>query len=436
MGKKVAVINDLSGFGRCSLTAAISVLSAMGVQACPLPTAVLSAQTGYEDYHCVSLTEEMEQFRRSWEKMEARFDGIYTGFAADEEQIGHMIHIAETFHKKKAFLLVDPIMGDHGYKFDIFSIEFCRKMRELAKMADIVTPNLTELCILTDTDYRMIENMTDEKHLLTVIRQLAENLRKDGPRTVVVTGIQFCDNEDGIRKMGNLAVTGKETHLAAFPYVGGSYSGTGDLFASVLAGGLARGENLMSSPGAGKTTTLTKTIDAMKHDFRIGVMEADIDSAVDADTISETGAKVIQLHTGGMCHLDADMTRQGLLELDTSDVDLAILENVGNLVCPAEFDTGAVKNAMILSVPEGDDKPLKYPLMFQVCQCLLINKIDVLPYFDFDLEECKKRVLKLNPDMKIIPISARTGEGMDEWIDWLKEETSSWNESNEKGVKE
>ena len=188
--------------------------------------------------------------------------------------------------------------------------------------------------------------------------------------------------------------------------------------------------NLMSSPGAGKTTTLTKTIDAMKHDFRIGVMEADIDSAVDADTISETGAKVIQLHTGGMCHLDADMTRQGLLELDTSDVDLAILENVGNLVCPAEFDTGAVKNAMILSVPEGDDKPLKYPLMFQVCQCLLINKIDVLPYFDFDLEECKKRVLKL------IPISARTGEGMDEWIDWLKEETSSWNESNEKGVKE
>lgn len=171
--------------------------------------------------------------------------------------------------------------------------------------------------------------------------------------------------------------------------------------------------NLMSSPGAGKTTTLTKTIDAMKHDFRIGVMEADIDSAV-----------------------DADMTRQGLLKLDTSDVDLAILENVGNLVCPAEFDTGAVKNAMILSVPEGDDKPLKYPLMFQVCQCLLINKIDVLPYFDFDLEECKKRVLKLNPDMKIIPISARTGEGMDEWIDWLKEETSSWNESNEKGVKE
>lgn len=190
--------------------------------------------------------------------------------------------------------------------------------------------------------------------------------------------------------------------------------------------------NLMSSPGAGKTTTLTQTIQALKETFRIGVMEADIDSAVDADTISKTDVKVVQLHTGGMCHLDADMTRQGLSQLDTSDIDLAILENVGNLVCPAEFDTGAVKNAMILSVPEGDDKPLKYPLMFQVCQCLLINKIDALPYFDFDLEACKERVRKLNPDIKIIPISARTGEGMDEWIQWLKEQTISWNETKEK----
>ena len=193
--------------------------------------------------------------------------------------------------------------------------------------------------------------------------------------------------------------------------------------------------NLMSSPGAGKTTTLTQTIHALKDTLRIGVMEADIDSAVDADTISKTGVKVIQLHTGGMCHLDADMTRQGLSQLDTSDVDLAILENVGNLVCPAEFDTGAVKNAMILSVPEGDDKPLKYPLMFQVCQCLLINKMDVLPYFDFDLEACKERVRKLNPDIKIIPISARTGEGMDEWIQWLKEQTISWNETKEKELR-
>lgn len=186
--------------------------------------------------------------------------------------------------------------------------------------------------------------------------------------------------------------------------------------------------NLMSSPGGGKTTTLERTIGALKDKLRIGVMEADIDSAVDADTISKTGVKVIQLHTGGMCHLDADMTRQGLREMGTEDVDLAILENVGNLVCPAEFDTGAVKNAMILSVPEGDDKPLKYPLMFKVCHCLLINKIDVLPYFDFDIEACKERVLKLNPDMKIIPISAKTGEGMEEWYEWLKQQADKWNE--------
>ncbi len=186
--------------------------------------------------------------------------------------------------------------------------------------------------------------------------------------------------------------------------------------------------NLMSSPGGGKTTTLERTIGALKDKLRIGVMEADIDSAVDADTISKTGVKVIQLHTGGMCHLDADMTRQGLREMGTEDVDLAILENVGNLVCPAEFDTGAVKNAMILSVPEGDDKPLKYPLMFKVCHCLLINKIDVLPYFDFDIEACKERILKLNPDMKIIPISAKTGEGMEEWYEWLKQQADTWNE--------
>ena len=186
--------------------------------------------------------------------------------------------------------------------------------------------------------------------------------------------------------------------------------------------------NLMSSPGAGKTTTLTKTIAAMKHDFRIGVMEADIDSAVDADTISETGAKVIQLHTGGMCHLDADMTRQGLKGLGTDGVELVILENVGNLVCPAEFDTGAVKNAMILSVPEGHDKPLKYPLMFSICDVVLINKIDVMPYFDFDLEQCKKNILMRNPNAKIIPICAKTGEGMEEWADWLKKETAAWKE--------
>lgn len=184
--------------------------------------------------------------------------------------------------------------------------------------------------------------------------------------------------------------------------------------------------NLMSSPGSGKTTTLTGTIEALKEKMRIGVMEADIDSDVDALTIAKTGVKVVQLHTGGMCHLDAEMTRQGLEALDTADIDLAILENVGNLVCPAEFDTGAAKNAMILSVPEGDDKPLKYPLMFQVCDVLLINKIDVLPYFDFDLEACKKRAKKLNPDITIIPISARTGEGMEEWTKWLLGQVTKW----------
>ena len=185
--------------------------------------------------------------------------------------------------------------------------------------------------------------------------------------------------------------------------------------------------NLMSSPGSGKTTTLMATIEALKNDLSIGVMEADIDSDVDAATIEKTGAKVIQLHTGGMCHLDAGMTRQGLEGLGVEDVDLAILENIGNLVCPAEFDTGAHKNVTILSVPEGDDKPLKYPLMYQVSDVVLINKIDVLPYFDFDLEACEKYVRRLNPNMKIIPISARTGEGIDEWANWLRSEIKAWN---------
>ena len=187
--------------------------------------------------------------------------------------------------------------------------------------------------------------------------------------------------------------------------------------------------NLMSSPGSGKTTTLMRTIEELKDQMRIGVMEADIDSDVDAKTISETGVRAIQLHTGGMCHLDADMTAQGLEGLEVGDLDLAILENVGNLVCPAEFDTGAVKNAMILSVPEGHDKPLKYPLMFSICDVVLINKIDVLPYFDFDMEACKEYIWKRNPNAKVIPICARTGEGITEWTDWLKEQVNIWQEN-------
>ena len=187
--------------------------------------------------------------------------------------------------------------------------------------------------------------------------------------------------------------------------------------------------NLMSSPGSGKTSTLTKTINTLKNEVKIGVMEADIDSDVDAHTISKTGAKVIQLHTGGMCHLDADMTKQGLEGLETEDIDFAILENIGNLVCPAEFDTGASKNAMILSVPEGDDKPLKYPLMFSIADVLLINKMDVINYFDFNLEACIERVKKLNPNIEIIPISARTGEGIDKFSEWLRKEIKEWNEN-------
>ena len=185
--------------------------------------------------------------------------------------------------------------------------------------------------------------------------------------------------------------------------------------------------NLMSSPGSGKTTTLMRTIERLKDKIRIGVMEADIDSSVDAHTISTTGVKTVQLHTGGMCHLDAEMTRQGLEELGTADLDLAILENVGNLVCPAEFDTGAVKNAMILSVPEGHDKPLKYPLIFTVCDALIINKIDVLPYFDFDMEKVVEYAHMRNPNLKIFPICAKTGEGVDAWCDWLAEAVDQWN---------
>lgn len=186
--------------------------------------------------------------------------------------------------------------------------------------------------------------------------------------------------------------------------------------------------NLMSSPGAGKTTLLKQTISHMKKDLQIGVMEADIDSSVDAVAIAQEGVRAIQLHTGGMCHLDAEMTRQGLKELGTQDLDFAVLENVGNLVCPAEFDTGASKNAMILSVPEGHDKPLKYPLIFTVCDALIINKTDVLPYFDFDMEKVVEYAHARNPRLKIFPVSAKTGEGIDAWCDWLREEIKLWNE--------
>ena len=185
--------------------------------------------------------------------------------------------------------------------------------------------------------------------------------------------------------------------------------------------------NLMSSPGSGKTTTLISTINALKDKIKIAVMEADIDSDVDAIKIKEaTGVQSIQLHTGGMCHLDAEMTRQGLRGLDLNDVDLVVLENVGNLVCPAEFDTGASKNCMILSVPEGHDKPLKYPLMFSICDLVLINKMDVAPYFDFDLDKCSQYIKMRNPNAEIIPICAKTGEGVDKFADWIIKNIAKW----------
>jgi len=184
--------------------------------------------------------------------------------------------------------------------------------------------------------------------------------------------------------------------------------------------------NLMSSPGSGKTTTLVKTIEALKNELKIGIVEADVDSDVDAHTISHTGTRVIQVHTGGMCHMDAYMTQQGLKEMGTAGLDLIILENIGNLLCPADTDTGASKNAMILSVPEGDDKPLKYPHMFEVADVLLVNKIDTVSFFNFDFDALRERVTKLNPDIKILPISAKTGEGIPAWAEWLRTEVNRW----------
>ncbi len=192
--------------------------------------------------------------------------------------------------------------------------------------------------------------------------------------------------------------------------------------------------NLMSSPGSGKTTTLTRLIEALRDELRIAVLEADIDSDVDAKTIAKTGAKVIQLHTGGMCHLDAEMTRQGVEGIGLENIDLAILENVGNLVCPAEFDTGAAKNATILSVPEGHDKPLKYPLMYEVCDLLIVNKIDVAPYFDFDLDKCIEYARMRNPDIEVIAISAKTGEGIDKLADWFRRNVADWKTNPETGA--
>lgn len=239
MIKKIAVINDLSGFGKCSLTAAISVLSAMGVQACPLPTAILTAQTEYPSYYCDDYTDKMELFRSEWEKMNQKFDGIYTGFVASEAQIGHIFNFIETFRTPDTFLLVDPVMGDDGITYDVFTPHLLKQMKKLSLQADIITPNMTELCLLTDYDYHKLVAITDYHQLIHKITILGEKLCQMGPFHVIVTGIQFTE-EDGTRKMGNLYISGTEHTLVAFPYIGGSYSGTGDLFASCLAAGIAR----------------------------------------------------------------------------------------------------------------------------------------------------------------------------------------------------
>lgn len=246
MNKKIAVINDLSGFGRCSLTAAISVIASMGVQPCPLPTAILTAQTGYPSYYCDDYTNKMHYFQNEWKKMNAEFDGIYSGFVASELQIKNIFNFLDTFYQEKTFFLADPVMGDNGKVFDMFSDELCRLMKELVKRADAITPNVTELCLLTDTDYRIIKELTEEKKIVSLLEQLAGGLLKKGPKTIVVTGVHVLDEGDGIQKIGNLAITEDKTSFSAFPYMGGSYSGTGDLFASVIAGGLARGDNMES----------------------------------------------------------------------------------------------------------------------------------------------------------------------------------------------
>lgn len=241
MTKKIAVINDLSGFGRCSLTAAISVISAMGVQPCPLPTAILSAQTGYDNYYCDSYTDKMPLIRAEWEKMGVAFDGIYTGFLADERQVNQIYMFLESFLKEHTFLLVDPVLGGDGKPHSLFTPRLLEKMKELCFKADIITPNLTELCLLTGADYEELSQIGTPFLLMEVVAELGRSLFQERLHQVLVTGIRYTD-EDGVDQMGNLFLSEKDQKLIPFPYIGGSYSGTGDLFASCIAAGIARGD--------------------------------------------------------------------------------------------------------------------------------------------------------------------------------------------------
>lgn len=244
MTKKIAVINDLSGFGKCSLTAAIPVISVMGVQACPLPTAILSAQTEYPSYYLDDYEDRMDYFRQEWQKMNVRFDGIYTGFVSSEAQIDHIFDFLDVFYKEDTFLLVDPVMGDNGSTYDVFTGELQGKMKRLVKKADIVTPNLTELCLLTDYDYASLVSLEQDERMKK-IQNLAYSLLDKESKTVLVTGIAF-QNERGQERIGNLFVDKESIKMIDFEKIGGSFSGTGDLFASVIAGGVARGDHISS----------------------------------------------------------------------------------------------------------------------------------------------------------------------------------------------
>lgn len=244
MTKKVAVINDLSGLGRCSLTAAISVLSAMGIQTCPLPTAILSSQTEYPSYYCYDFTDKMDYFRQEWKKLGTCFSGIYTGYIASVPQIEEIFHFLDTFQTPDTFLLVDPVMGDDGMTYDMYTSEFLSAMKELTARADVITPNITEFCLLTDMDYHTLQNSSLSLHqLISRLRDASHTLTAEHAKKILITGIHFT-TDDGIHKIGNLLLDGSSHFLSAFPCCDGSYSGTGDLFASCITGGLARGTSL------------------------------------------------------------------------------------------------------------------------------------------------------------------------------------------------
>ena len=243
--KKLAIINDLSGFGRCSLTAAISVISAMGVQACPLPTAILSAQTGFPSYKCYDFTNHMVEIQHEWKKLHAEFDGIYTGFVSSEAQIDHILSFVNAFYTSDNFLLVDPIMGDDGITYDMFTPSLKEKMKHLTKLADIITPNLTELCLLTDTDYHELTSISDKDLLLARIRNMGMKYCIQGPKQIIVTGIRYKESPDSTTEyIGNSYISNSSYYHTSSLALGGSYSGTGDLFASCLAGGMANKQTI------------------------------------------------------------------------------------------------------------------------------------------------------------------------------------------------